>query len=217
MIFLTVKYKCCFGEQYLKNNVITLILAVSNIFNCYCCSVTKSCPTLHNPMDYSMSGFPVHHRLLEFAQVSVIESVTPSNHLILCHPLLLLSSVFCSIRVFSNKSAIGIRWPKYWGFNFSISSSNEYLGLISFRSDWIYLLAVQGTFKSLLQQHSSKASIFQYSAFFTVQFSHPENWMWMSLLSSLSTWLLERPLPWLSAPLLAKWYLYFLTHCLGLS
>ena len=100
MIFLTVKYKCRFGEQYLKNNVITLILAVSNIFNCYCCSVTKSCPTLHNPMDYSMSGFPVHHRLLEFAQVSVIESVTPSNHLILCHPLLLLSSVFRSIRVF---------------------------------------------------------------------------------------------------------------------
>ena len=173
ILFLKTKCKHSFGEQYLKNNVIALVLAVSNIFNCYCCSVTKSCPNLHNPMDYSMSGFPVHHPLLEFAQVPVIERVMPSNHLILCHPLLLLSSIFPSIWVFFSKSDVGIRWPKYWGLNFSINFSNEYLGSIFFRIDWISLLAVQGTFKSLLQQHSLKASIFQYSAFFTVQFSHP--------------------------------------------
>ena len=97
----------------------------------------------------------------------------PSNHLILCHPLLLLSSNFSSIRVFSKESALYIRWPKYWSFNFSISASSEYSGLISFRMDWLDLLAVQGTLKSLLQHHSSKASILWCSAFFIVQFSHP--------------------------------------------
>src|SRR5574340_1166695 len=97
----------------------------------------------------------------------------PSNHPILCHPLLLLPSIFPSIRVFSNESALRNRWPKYWSFSFSISSSNEYLGLISFRMDWLDFLAVQGTLKSLLQHHSSKASILQRSAFFTVQLSHP--------------------------------------------
>ena len=102
-----------------------------------------------------------------------IESVMPSNHLILCYPLLLLPSVFPSIRVFSNESALCIRWPKYWSFSFSISPSNEYSGLISFRMDWFDLLAVQKTLKSLLQHHSSKASILQYSAFFIVQLSHP--------------------------------------------
>ena len=102
-----------------------------------------------------------------------IESVMPSNHLILCHPLLLLPSIFPSIRVFSNKSALRIRWPMYWSFSFSISPSNEYSGLISFRIDWLALLAVQGTLKSLLQHHSSKASILLCSAFFIVQLSHP--------------------------------------------
>ena len=97
----------------------------------------------------------------------------PSNHLILCHPLLLWPSIFPSIRVFSNESALRIRWPKYWSFSFSISPSNEYPGLISFRMDWLDLLAVQGTLKSLLQHHSSKASILWHSAFFTVQLSHP--------------------------------------------
>ena len=97
----------------------------------------------------------------------------PSNHLILCHPLLLLPSIFPSIRVFSNKSALRIRWPKYWSFSFNISASNEYSGPISFRMDWLDLLAVQGTLKSLLQHHSSKASILQHSAFFMVQLSHP--------------------------------------------
>ena len=95
-----------------------------------------------------------------------------SNHLILCHPLLLLPSIFPSIRVFSNESARGIRWPKYWSFSLNISPSNEHSGLISFRMDWLDLLAVQGTLKSLLQHHSSKASILQCSAFFTVQLSH---------------------------------------------
>ena len=102
-----------------------------------------------------------------------IESVMPSNHLTLCHPLLLLPSIFPSIRVFSNGSVLLIRWPKYWSFSFSFSPSNEYSGLISFRSDWLDLLVVQKTLKSLLQHHSSKASILQHSAFFAVQLSHP--------------------------------------------
>ena len=102
-----------------------------------------------------------------------IESVMPSNHLILCHPLFLLPSIFPSIRVFSNESILHIRWPKYWSFSLSISSSNEYSGLTSFRIDWPDLFAVQGTFKSLLQHHSSKASILWHSAFFMVQLSHP--------------------------------------------
>ena len=102
-----------------------------------------------------------------------IELVMPSNHLILCRPLLLLPSIFPSTRVFSNKSTLCIRWPKYWSFSFSISPSNEQPGLISFRMDWLDLLAVQGTLQSLLQHHSSKASILQHSAFFIVQLSHP--------------------------------------------
>ena len=102
-----------------------------------------------------------------------VKLVMPSNHLILCCPLLLLSSIFPSIRVFSNESALPIRWPKYWSFSFNISPSNEQPGLISFRMDWVDLLAVQGTLKSLFQRHSSKASILRHSAFFTVQLSHP--------------------------------------------
>ena len=102
-----------------------------------------------------------------------IESVMPSNHLILCCPLLLLPSIFPSIKVFSNELALRIRWPKYWSFSFNICPSNEHPGLISFRMDWLDLLAVQGTLKRLLQHHSSKASILQHSAFFIVQLSHP--------------------------------------------
>ena len=102
-----------------------------------------------------------------------IELVMPSNHLILCCPLLLLPSIFPSIRVFSDESSLRIRWPKYWNFSFTISPSNEHPGLVSFRMDWLDLLAVQGTLKSLLQHHSSKASILQCSAFFIVQLSHP--------------------------------------------
>ena len=124
-------------------------------------------------MDCSTLGFPVHHQLLELLKLMSIKSVMPSNHLILCHPLLLLPSILPSIRVFSNESVSPIRWPKYWSFSFSTSPSNEYSGLISFRMDWLDLLAVQGTLKSLLQHHSSKASILQHSAFFIVQLSHP--------------------------------------------
>ena len=102
-----------------------------------------------------------------------IESVMPSSHLILCHPLFLLPSIFPSIKVFSDKSVLHIRWPKYWNFSFSISPSNKYSGLISYRMGWLNLLAVQGTLKSLLQHHSSKASILQCSAFFIAQLSHP--------------------------------------------
>ena len=106
-------------------------------------------------------------------KLTSIESMMPSNYLILCRPLLLLPSVFPSIRVFSNESALCIWWPKYWSFSFKISPTNEYPGLISFRIDWLDLLAVQGTLKSFLQHHSSKASILQRSAFFIVQLSHP--------------------------------------------
>ena len=102
-----------------------------------------------------------------------IESVMPSNHLVLCHPLLLLPSILPSIRAFSNESALCIRWPKYWSFSFNISPSSEHPGLISFRMDWVDLLAVQGTLKSLLQHHSSKESILLHSAFFMAQLSHP--------------------------------------------
>ena len=108
-----------------------------------------------------------------FLKLLCIESVITSNHLILCHALLLLPSIFPSIRVFSNESVICIRWPKYWSFSFSISPSNEYSGLISFRMDWLDLPAVHGTFKSLLQHHSPKASILWCSAFFIAQLSHP--------------------------------------------
>ena len=110
-----------------------------------------------------------------------IELVMPSSHLFLCRPLLLLPSIPPSIRVFSNESTLHMRWPKYWSFSFSISPSNEHPGLISFRRDWLDLLAVQGTLKSLLQHHSSKASIFQCSAFFTVQLSHPYMTTWKTM------------------------------------
>ena len=140
----------------------------------YCvrrCLVAKLCPTLRNPMDCSMPGFSVlHYHLLEFAQLMSIKAVMPSNHLILCHPLLLLLSIFPSIGVFSNEWTLQIRWPKYWSF--SISPSNDYAGLISFRIYWFDLLAVQGTLNSFLQHRSLKASILWHSAFFTVQFSY---------------------------------------------
>ena len=124
------------------------------------------------PHEPSTPGLPVHHQLPESTQTHAIELVIPSNHLILCHPLLLLPSVIPSIRVFSSESALHIRWLKYWSFSFNISPSNEHPGLISFRMDWMDFLAVQGIPKSLIQHHSSKASILQLSAFFIVQLSH---------------------------------------------
>ena len=136
-------------------------------------SVGQSCPSLCNPMDWRMPGFPVFHHLPELAQTHVYwvgVAIQPS-HLILCCPFFLPPSIFPCIRVFSNASALCIRWPKYWSF--SIIPSSKFSGLISFRIDWLDLLAVQGTLKSVLQHHSSKASILQRSAFFMVQLSHP--------------------------------------------
>ena len=143
------------------------------IYVCIFCSVAKSCLTLCNQMDCSMSGFSVLLCLQSLLRFVCTELVMLSNHLILCCPLLFLLSIFPSIRVFSNESALYITGPKYWSFRFSLSSSNEYSGLISFRIDWFDLLAVQGTLKSLLQYHSLKTSILQHSAFLMVQLSHP--------------------------------------------
>ena len=143
-------------------------------------SVAQSCLTLCNPMDCSMPGLPVHHQLPEFTQTHVHWDSDAIHHVILCRPLLLLPSIFPSVRVFSSESVLRIRWPKYWSFSFSISPSNEYLGLISFRIDQLDLLAIQGTLKSLLQHHSSKASILQHSTF-----------LWSN--SHILTWLLEKP------------------------
>ena len=127
-------------------------------------SVIQLCPILCNPMDCSMLGFPLNiTNSQSLLKLMFIELVMPSNHLIHCPPLLLLPSIFPSIKIFSNESALHIRWPKYWSFSFNISPSNEHSGPISFRMDWLDLLAVQGTLKSLLQHHSSKASILQLS------------------------------------------------------
>ena len=136
-------------------------------------SVAQSCPTLCDPMNHSIPGLPVHRQLLESTQICVHrvgDAIQPS------HPLLspsLLPSIFPSIRVFSKKSALRMRWPKFWSFSFSISPSNEHPSLISFRMEWLDLLEVQGTLECLLQHHSSKASIRWHSAFFIVQLSHP--------------------------------------------
>ena len=136
-------------------------------------SVAQSCPTLWDPWIAACQASLSITNSQSFLNLMSIESVMPSNHLILCCPLLLLPPISPSIRVFSNESTLRIRWPKYWSFSFSISPSNEHPGLISFRMDWLDLLAVQGTHKSLLQHHSSKASILRRSAFFMVQLSHP--------------------------------------------
>ena len=136
-------------------------------------SVSQSYPTLCNPMNHSTPGLPVHHQLPEFTQTHIHQVSDAIQHLILCRPLLLLPPIPPSIRVFSSESTLRMRWPKYWSFSFSIILSKEIPGLISFRMDWLDLLAVQETLKSLLQHHSSKASILQRSAFFTVQLSHP--------------------------------------------
>ena len=136
-------------------------------------SVSQSCLTLCDPMNCSTPGLPVYHQLLSSLKLMSIELVMPSSHLILCPPLLLLPPIPPSIRVFSNESTLRMRWPKYWSFSFSIIPSKEHPGQISFRMDWLDLLAVQGTLKSLFQHHSSEASILRCSAFFTVQLSHP--------------------------------------------
>ena len=143
------------------------------IFLVWLSSAGKSCLTLCNAMDCSMPGFPVHHQLPNLLKLMSIELLMASNHLIFCRPLLLLPSIFPSIKVFSNESVLSIRWPKYCTFSFSISPSNEYSRLISLRMDWLNLFAVQGTLKSLLQHHSSKASILRHSTFSMVHLTHP--------------------------------------------
>ena len=136
-----------------------LIISAYLLFPLYCFSVSQSCSILWDPTDCSTPGFPVPPCSRSWLKLVSIESGMPSNHLILYHPLFLLPSIFFSIRVFSKESALRIMWPKYWSFSFSISPSNQYSGLISFRIDWFALLAVQGTCNSLLQHHSLKASI----------------------------------------------------------
>ena len=138
------------GRDWLWGNI-GLVLIISDQIR----SVAQSCPTLCDPVNYSVPGFPVLHYLLESHYLISTESMMPSNHLILCFPLLLLPSTFACLRVFSSELAARIRWPNYWSFSFSTSPSNENSGLISFRIDWLNLLAVQGTLKRLLQHHSS--------------------------------------------------------------
>ena len=167
--YCAVKFFTC---RWQFSRSIFMIVYLSVVWSQFS-SVAQLCPTLCNPMDGSTPGLPVHHQLPESTQTHVHQLVMPSSHFILCHPLLLLPSIPPSIRVFSSESPLHIRWPKYWSFSFSISPSNEYSGLISFKMDWLDLLAVQGTLKSLLQHHSSKALIIWCSAFFTVQLSHP--------------------------------------------
>ena len=179
---------------------------MDNIFILFLILLLFSCSVMSD----SFQPHGLHHTRLPCSSPSPracsnslsIDSVMPSNHLILCHPLLLLPSIFPSIRVFSNELALCIRWPKYWGFNFRISPSNEYSGLISFRIDWFDFLAVQGTLKSLLQHHSSKASILWCSAFFMVQLSHP--YVTTGKTIGLTRW-----------TFVAKWCLCFLICCLG--
>ena len=160
-----------FSSCYSLELCIQMLISFLFSFVFHLSSVTQSCPILCNPMDCSTPGLPVQQQLPEPSQTRVHQLAMPSNHLICC-PLLLLPPIFSIIRVFSNESALRIKWPKYCSFSFNISPSNEYPGLISFRMDWLDHLAVQGTRKSLLQHHSSKASILWCSAFFTVQLSH---------------------------------------------
>ena len=180
---------------YLPHNTIWYWLRIHQFS-----SVAQSCPTLCNPMNRSTPGLPVHHQLLESTQTHIHcvgDAIQPSHPLSSPSPPALILSQHQGL---FNWSALHIRWPKYWSFSFSISPSNEYSGLISFRIDWFDFLAVQGTLKRLLQYHNLKASILQCSAFFMVQLSHP-----------IHTWLLEKAQPWPCRPLSAKWCLCFLS------
>ena len=175
------------------------------------------CPTLCDPMDCSMPGFPVLTNFRSILKLMSIESVMPSTHLILCCPLLLLPSIFLRIRVFSNESVLCIRWPKYQSFSFSISPSNEYSGLISFRMDWFDSLTVQGTLKSPLQYHGSKASILQHLTFFTVQLSHP--YMTTGKTIALTRWIFGGKVMSLLFNMLSSLVIVFLSrsNCLLIS
>ena len=157
-------------------------------------SIAQTCPNLCDPMNCSASGLPVNHQLWEFTQTHV-HWVSDAIHFILCRLLLLLPSISPKIRVFSSESVLHITWPKYWSVSFSISPSNEYSGLISFRMDWLDLLAVQGTLKSLLQNHSSKAPILRHSAFYIVQ------WYFVTVAQVDKETLLSGPSIWNTTPL----------------
>ena len=153
-------------------------------------SVAQSCPALCDPMNCSMPGLPVHHQLRSSLKLMCIELVIPSSHHILYRPLVLLPPIPPNIRVFSNESALRMRWPKYWSFSFNVSPFNENPDLISFRMDWLDLLAVQGTLRSLLQHHSLKASMLRHSPFFTVQLSH--SYMTNGKIITLTRWIFEK-------------------------
>jgi len=170
-------------------------------------SVAQSCPTFCDPMDCSMPGVLSITNSWSLLKLMSIKSVMPYNHLFLCLPLL-LPSVLRSIRVFSKESVLCIKWPKYWSFSFSISPSNEYSGLISFRMDWFDLLEVQGTLKSLLQHHSSKESILWLSAFFLVQLPHPYMTMGRTIASTI--WTVVRKVMSLLFNMLSKLVIAFL-------
>ena len=162
-------------------------------------------------MNCSTPGLPVHHNSQSLPKLMTFESVIPANHLILCHPFLFQPSIFPSIRIFSNESALNIRWPKYWSFSFSISPSNTYSGLISFMMDWLYLLTVQRTLKSLLQHYSSKASILPCSAFFVVQLSHP--YMTTGKTTALTIWNFDGKVISLLFNMLSRLVIAFLPRC----
>ena len=190
-----------FFTHWVRGDLYTLLL-LSNSGQFF--SVPQSCLTPCYPTDCNTPGLPDITNSQSLLNLMSIELVMSSNHLILCHSLLLPPSIFPSIKVFSNESALCIRQPKYWSFSFNISPSNEHPRLISFRMDWLDLLAVQGTLRSLLQHRSSKPSILRGSAFFTVQLSHPY----------MTT---EKPQAWLDGPLLTKWCLCSSICCLGWS
>ena len=178
-------------------------------------SVAQFCLTLCDPMDCSMPDFLSITNSQSLLRS--IKSVMPFNRLILCRPLLLLPSIFPSIRVFSDKSVLLMRWPKYWSFRFSISPSNEHSGLISFRMDWLDLFAVQGTLKTLLKHHNSKASILQHSAFFIVQLLHP--YMTTGKTIALTRWTFVGKVLSLLFSMLSRWVVTFLprSKCLLIS
>ena len=186
--------------QWIPTHLRMGVILCDKVIEICCCSVISSVQFFADPTDFITPCCSV----LSLLKFMSIESVIVSNHLILCCPLLLLPSVFPSIRLFSSESALRIRWPKYWNFSFSISPSDEYSGLISLRIDWFNLLAIQGTLKSLLQHRSSKASSLWCSAFFVVQLSHP----YMTTGKTTEFWLY--------GPLSAEWCLCTLIRCRGL-
>jgi len=180
-------------------------------------SIAQLCPTFETPWTAAHQASLFITNSWSLLKLKSIELVMPSNHLILCHPLLLLPSIFPRIRVFSNESVLRIRWPKYWSFSFSTNLSNEYSELISFRMDWLNLLAFQGTLKSLLQHHNSKASILWHSAFFVVQLSHP--YMTTGKTIALTRWTFVSEVMFLLFNMLSRLVMTFLprSKCLLIS